>query len=317
MPARTPERILASIVKQEGREAKVRRKLTANRDRNWLLGLTLNSFAKLTANAQLSDLEQTIIDTYRRHGFSDEQLKQHGRMYLDMPEQVRHEIFPDKFAQLTPGQRYSKQDLRNDASTIVSNVLSMPNVTRIDVQAIHAGNANLREFALAPKAVVQTHGVAMLVATEPNTAATASTRYTIKATSFRCNDETGTDFWDRTNRTGSSARSAKVSRSQPAARSSAILTRATHRASHPMKAVSGGRIAARKNSLMVRSARLFSFGSMTTQSRSNYGGCWHSFWCRRSRARAKWRGRLDRRSRRWCRRGGAVAARLPRRRPHR
>jgi hypothetical protein len=194
MPARPFDRIVDSIVKQEGPGAKMRRKLAANREQNWLLALTLNSFAKLTTNAPLSDLEQSIVDAYRKNGFTDEQLKQHGRAYLNMPAQARRDIFPGKFAQLTPEQRYTMQDLRNDAPAIVSKVLSMPNVTKIDVEAVHAGTAHLREFVTASRSVVQEHGSALLIATEPNTAATATARYRIKATSFRCNDETGVDF---------------------------------------------------------------------------------------------------------------------------
>lgn len=194
MANRTLERSLAALLQPHGAGAKVRRKLAANRNQNWLLAITLNSFAKLTANAQLSDLEQSIVDAYRKNGFTDQQLKQHGRAYLDMPEQARREIFPGKFAQFTAGQRYTMQDLRNDAPDIVSNALSMPNVTRVDVEAIHAGRAHQRDFAMLSRDVLREHGGGILIATEKNTTAVASERYTIKATSFHCNDETGLDW---------------------------------------------------------------------------------------------------------------------------
>src|SRR5437667_5891775 len=43
MVARPPERIADDIVQKKGRGASVRRKLAANKERNWLLALTLNT----------------------------------------------------------------------------------------------------------------------------------------------------------------------------------------------------------------------------------------------------------------------------------
>lgn len=187
MPARAPERIMESIVNRQGRGAKIRRKLAVNKERNWLLALTLNSFAKLEANAQLTDLEESIVVAFRKNGFSDDELKSHGRLYQQMPEQVRQEIFPGKFAALTPQKKFSMQDLRQEAPTIVKSVLSMKNVTDIDIKAIHAGSATLRDFPLASREVLEEHASGMLVALTPNTTP-PNPRYTIKATSFRCND---------------------------------------------------------------------------------------------------------------------------------
>jgi hypothetical protein len=82
---------------------------------------------------------------------------------------------------------------KNDAPDIVKSVLEMPNVTRVDVAAMHAGTAFASDFPMVSKDVLKAHGAAMLVAIAPNTMAPNPT-YTIKATQFRCNDETGTDF---------------------------------------------------------------------------------------------------------------------------
>jgi hypothetical protein len=68
MAARPPERILDDIAQKKGRGAPVRRKLAANKERNWLLARTLNSFAKFAENAQLTDLEQSIITASGRTG---------------------------------------------------------------------------------------------------------------------------------------------------------------------------------------------------------------------------------------------------------
>lgn len=174
-------------MKGQGREAKVRRKLIANKERNWLLGLTLTSFAKLDANASLTDLERSIVEAFRRHEFTDEDLKQHGRLYQQLPDQTRRDILPGKFAGLTPRTNYSVQDLRQDAPNIVKSVLSMRNVENSDVQAIHEGRAHLRDFPPVSRDVLKEHGGAMLIALAPNRTR-PNPRYTMKATSFRCND---------------------------------------------------------------------------------------------------------------------------------
>lgn len=63
----------------------------------------------------------------------------------------------------------------------------MKNVTNLDIKAIHDGSATLKDFPLVPKNILQEHGSAMLVAIAPNVTP-PNPRYTIKATSFRCND---------------------------------------------------------------------------------------------------------------------------------
>jgi hypothetical protein len=195
MPARSAERIMMSIVTQEGQGAKMYRKFCANRERNWLLALSLNTFAKLATNAQLSDLEQSMVNAFRKNGFSDEELKLHGRVYGQIPGQIRTKMFPDRFAKMTPKSAYTMKNLQQDAPNIVSSVLAMRNVTNVDVQAIHAGTASRKDFPMVTRDVLKEHGSAMFVALAPDTTPeTPPHTYTIKATSFRCNDETGADF---------------------------------------------------------------------------------------------------------------------------
>jgi hypothetical protein len=187
MAARPPERILDDIVQKRGRGAPVRRKLAVNKERNWLLGVTLNSFAKLADGAQLTDLEQSIVTAFRQNGFSDEEIKQQGQLDKRIPQQVRAEIFPTRFARLDPSKSYSFEDLRRDAPDIVDAILERPNVTRVDVQAIHAGNLELRDFPLVDRSVLREHASEMLVAIAPNVTPPNPT-FTIKATSFKCID---------------------------------------------------------------------------------------------------------------------------------
>jgi hypothetical protein len=187
MVARPPERILDDIIQNKGRGSSVHRKLAANKQRNWLLALTLNSFAKFAENVQLTDLEQSIIAAFQKDGFSDQEIRQQGGIGKRIPQQMRDEIFPGKFAQLDTKKSYSFKDVEQDADGIVKQVLAMPNVTKPDVQAIHAGEATLRDFPLVDRRVLQETGSGMLVALDPNLTPSNS-RYTIKATQFQCID---------------------------------------------------------------------------------------------------------------------------------
>jgi hypothetical protein len=194
MPARKPEKILEDLEKSQGKGAKLRRKLTANNKRNWLLALTLHSFAKLNENAPLSDLEQSLVDAFLRHGFSSADLKQQGQLHRKISAQLRNDMFPEKFARLNTQTKYTFSDLKADAPNIVQSILSMPNVANVNVEAIHAGTAHPSDFPMVPKHILQEHGAAMFIALAPNTTL-PNPKYTIKATQFRCNDETGTDWF--------------------------------------------------------------------------------------------------------------------------
>lgn len=188
MAARSPEQILNSIAQKQGRGAAVRRKLTANKERNWMLALTLKAFAKLADNEKLTDLDQTIVNAYKKNGFTDAELKVHGKLAKGLSQQVRDEIFPQAYARLDAATKaYALKDLERDADGIVKRVLTQRNVNHIDVHGIHAGRANLRDFPSISRATLAETGSEMMVATE-SAAAPANGRYTIKATSFRCND---------------------------------------------------------------------------------------------------------------------------------
>ncbi|MEU4659285.1 hypothetical protein AB0G32_36035 [Streptomyces sp. NPDC023723] len=192
MAPRSRDRVLDDLVNDKGRGAPLRRKLTANPDRNWLLAIVLHSCAKFAQGAQLTDLEQSIVTAFRKNGLTDEEIKQHGDADQRMPRQLREQFFPKRFAQLDVKQSYSMRDLAKDAPGIVRSVLAMPTVTRLDVPAIHAGTAVLADFPLPSRALLREHATAMTVALDPDApvraAAPPNARISIKATSFHCAD---------------------------------------------------------------------------------------------------------------------------------
>lgn len=193
MAARSTDRVLDDLVNNRGRGAPLRKKFAANADRNWLLALVLHSCAKFSEGAQLTDLEQSIVTAFRKNGITDEEIRQHGNADKRMPQQMRDEFFPKRFAQLDVKQSYSMRDLAKDAPGIVKSVLAMPTVTRIDVRAVHAGEASLSDFRLPSRALLREHATAMTVALDPEeasprAAAPPESRISIKASSFRCID---------------------------------------------------------------------------------------------------------------------------------
>jgi hypothetical protein len=189
---RPPDEILKSFIANRGKEARLRRKLTANRQQNWLLALTLHSFAKATENAALTDLEQSLVEPFRHRGFSDMNIRALGNGYRELPESVRHELFPEKFGALTPTTSYSFADLKSDAPTLTSRFLSAPNVSDVDVHALHTGVTRPRDAMNLSTAVLHQFGSSHIRVVSPNTRPPNPT-FTIKATWFRCLQET--DEW--------------------------------------------------------------------------------------------------------------------------
>jgi hypothetical protein len=195
MSGREPTTILKPIIEGQGRGAKLRSKLVANKEQNWLLALTLNSFAKLAANTPLSDLEQIIVRTFREKGFNDNDFKQHARLYQQIPDKMRSEIFPEKFARLNPETKYEYgiNELKADLPSIERAILAKPNVRNMDVQAIHAKTASVRDYPKISQDVLKQYGSATLRAVAPDAptpTALSQQRYTIKAVSFLCEEET-------------------------------------------------------------------------------------------------------------------------------
>jgi hypothetical protein len=192
-PQRDRKKILDELVNGRGKSEKTKKKLIKNKERNWFLALTLNSFAKADEGAELTDVESAIVTAFREAGLEDD-VKEHGRLYKELPEQARRDFFPGKFANLNTKSKYTADDLKADLPQIEEAILSQPNAVNIDVEAIHAGNAHERDFPTPSKAVLQEYGSGILRAVEPNTTP-PNPQYTIKATRFRCNEETGPDWW--------------------------------------------------------------------------------------------------------------------------
>lgn len=224
--ARTTDVILQGMLNSTGKGGRMRQKLTATRERNWLLALTLNSFAKLDEGAQLTDLNRAIIDTFRENGFDEDDLKAQGRVYRQLPTHLRQEIFPDQYAMLTVNSQVSFGELAHDLPRLDRQVAKMPNAMDVDVHAIHAGRATESDFRLPPRDVVRRHsgGLTRTVSLRPNwppegplpqdpdippdtpvppeqggngadkTPPAPEASYRIKATGFKCLDESGWDW---------------------------------------------------------------------------------------------------------------------------
>jgi hypothetical protein len=188
MARRQPEIILQGLINGRGKEAKLRRKLEVGQARNWLVALTVNAFEKLADGARLTDLDTGLLNAYRQSGYSDDELKGQGRLFKQLPLDTRRTIFPAKFAELSSNTSYTLSDLRADAPRIMESVRGLPTISDIDLEAIHAGRAHIRDFLGVSKAVRREHGSRLIVAADPSDAGPPGL-YTIKALSFRCVDE--------------------------------------------------------------------------------------------------------------------------------
>lgn len=205
MTPRSPRSVLSDIVERRGRGEQAHDKLVVNRDRNWLLGLTLHSFAKAADGKPLSDVEEHIVSTYRHNGFTDDEISEQAQLWRELSDDARAKMFPERFAQLSDDEDYTQQSLADDAQSIVDMVHSMPATTQWDVDALMDGRATLRDFPLPGKSVIREHGLHMLTATGSDALLQAQPRTTqprtfkIKATKFHCNDRDTDHKWGPSN----------------------------------------------------------------------------------------------------------------------
>ena len=180
--------------------SKLRRKLAINKERNWLLAITMNSFAKLSSRSGLTDLERIIVDAYRKQGFKDDELREWGKSWdEEVPREVRRGILPAKFADLNLQSKYDLNQLKQDLPEIEKAILAMPNSVNIDLQAVHAGRLSLRQIPGTPRDVLKQYAASLVrevevEPTEPEPQPLPKPRYTIKALKFHCSDETGPDW---------------------------------------------------------------------------------------------------------------------------
>ena len=189
MARRTPDQVLESYIKRATpKERKLRAKMAANKNRNWLLAVMLNGFARHAAGQKLTDVEQGFVDAFRERGFSDERLATFGAAYKRLPVAARQEIFPGKFARLTQRTGYSLADAAKDAPTLIKSTFAMPIARDIDVHDVHTGKVRLKDVLHPPRDVHRKHAssitrIAVPITRPPNP------KYTIKATWFRCIEE--------------------------------------------------------------------------------------------------------------------------------
>ncbi len=195
MVARTPERIVQDMGERRGRGAKLRAKLEKNRDRNWLLALTTHSLGKFAEKQRLSDLEQTLVSAFLDNGYSEDELRKLGEASELLSQDARQAVYPARFARLDVKSSYSFDDLRKDAPEIVRSTLEMPNLTAVDVGKAHSERTSVRNLPRLDRRTLAEHGAEFLVTQNPDVQAAPSGFFTIKATQFRCNDETGADFF--------------------------------------------------------------------------------------------------------------------------
>lgn len=194
MVARNPERIVQDMGEGRGRGAKLRAKLEKNRDRNWLLALTTHSLGRFAEKQRLSDLEQTLVSAFLDNGYTEHELRRLGEASEQLPQNVRKAVYPARFARLDVEASYSFDDLRKDAPDIVRATLKMPNLTTIDVEKAHSEGTSVRDLPRLDRRTLAEYGAEILVTRNPGVQAAPSGSFTIKATQFRCNDETGTDW---------------------------------------------------------------------------------------------------------------------------
>ncbi len=198
MSTRPAPVILDEIVGQRGKHASLGRKLRLNRERNWLVAVILDAYAKADAGRALTDLDTIVVDTFDKAGMGDE-LRAQGRLFAAMPTATRTELFPAHFARLGLDTAYTVADLAADLPDRQAAVLAEPNATDVDVVGIHEGRVSAAGARRPRRSVTQAFGSELLRAVAPDSehpkAKDAATDpYAIRAIDFHCTDETGVDW---------------------------------------------------------------------------------------------------------------------------
>ena len=197
MTSRPMNKVLEEITERRGKQGKLGRKLRINRERNWLLALVLNSYAKAASGRPLNDLDTIITTAFDSAGLGDT-LRGHGRFYTTMSTSTRTELFPGTFATLDPAAEYTLEDLRRDLPGLDEAVRAMPNAVDIDVAGVHAGLIHRNDVVRPSRKIRRQHAGELVRAVEPDhpgmVPLAETDRYSIKATRFHCTNETGIDW---------------------------------------------------------------------------------------------------------------------------
>jgi hypothetical protein len=202
MAKMTPEQRWDQIVKQQDRGAYTRRKLVANRHRNWLVALAAHACAKAQGRARLSDLEEHLVQTLREASHKTNLVAAFAHLQSATPPNMKSEIFPTGFDGLIAAKSVTFADLGRMAPDLAKGVVKAPNTKNLDITAIHSGKVKLRDQIRVPRSVLRTHASSLLrvVSSDAETpkkkakaaplAAPIANRYLIKAVAFRCLEET-------------------------------------------------------------------------------------------------------------------------------
>ncbi len=194
MSPKGPDKILNTLIQNQSKGAILRKKLAANKKQNWLLALVLHSFSKFDKGFPLTKLEQSIVNAFKTHGFSDARLKMFGQIFAKLPPDLKEEFFPADFGSLTPKVNFGVDQLKEKVPVITDSFMEMENVTKIDVEALQMGALKIDTIAELPVEIlgkytanVQIPISSLLPPKEP----VPCKEYTIKASKFTCKEETG------------------------------------------------------------------------------------------------------------------------------
>jgi hypothetical protein len=188
-----------AIVTSQGRRSKMHKKLIANRPRNWLLALTSASCAKALAGKQLTDLESHLVKSMRSVKLGDRLVRMLAHIHDTTPAAFKAQIFPERVARLTTSDSVDMAALGQMAPDLARATMKQPNVTNVDVAAIHAGRVRAKDQLKLSTVELGKHASSIVRAVLPEpadsgpVAATTekaiANRYSIKAKNFFCVEE--------------------------------------------------------------------------------------------------------------------------------
>jgi hypothetical protein len=189
-------------IRGEGRGLRLRRKLEAGKERNWLLALTAVACAKAEQRKPLTDLDQHLVNAMRKaHG--DDLVRAFAHVHKSTPVGIRSRFFTDRFANLTLDSSITLSELEKMAPEISEQHLRAAHVRPLDLDAVRSGRVPRRN-ALRLDSPDLARGVGFISALDPGRAAAehgaggegavasaqaVANRYMIKAVAFRCLEE--------------------------------------------------------------------------------------------------------------------------------
>lgn len=196
MARMTPQEHWDQIVTRQGRGAYTRRKLVANRHRNWLIALAAHACAKAKASARLSDLEEHLVQTLQKASSKIDLIGGFAHIQSTTPPEVKIEIFPDGVDRLSATDSVTFAALGRLAPNLVAGTIGAPNANTLDIHAIHSGRVRLREQIKSSPGILRVHASSLLRAVSSekvspkNANGPIANRYLIKSQWFRCLEET-------------------------------------------------------------------------------------------------------------------------------